>query len=155
MTKHHRVLIQLLTASTLLPVLLSCSGHETDDSGKVGADTTLVRYNLFSDPPKYADLVRRAEEGDQGSLALLISYYSYPENPDMRNLLYWSDKQSSKIGPTAYTNYILALSEQDCDEAWHFLEAKYPNIRDFAFHRRLPNEESIDGKCLRKPVGGD
>lgn len=124
--------------------------REATDSKVASADTSMTRFSVFSDPVKYAELVHQAESGDKESLGLLISYFSYPRYPDLRNLLYWSDKQFSYLGPEAYTNYILALSENSCDQAWRILEEKYQNIKDFDFYYRLPEGESIDGKCLRK-----
>lgn len=124
----------------------SCSNTEKVNSGD---ETSLSRFSLFSDPVKYSETVRLADNGDERSLILLISYFSYPKNPDMRNLLYWSDRQYIKIGPVAYTNAILALSESDCQESWKLLESKFKKLGEFDFYSKKNEKEYINMKCER------
>ncbi|MBO9696708.1 MAG: hypothetical protein J7499_10970 [Sphingopyxis sp.] len=126
--------------------LIGCSDF---NGAKKQPETSMSRFEKFSNPIEYAKLVEMGNKGDKKSIGLLVSYYSHPKKPDLRNLLYWSDRQFEFLGPEAYTNYILAMADVDCDGAWRVLEEKYRDIRSFSFLYSSEGRVSIDGKCAR------
>jgi hypothetical protein len=105
----------------------------------------------FSYSESYYKLITMAEKGDIESINDLKGYYYNGGDADFRNLKYWSDKLHSLQIEGAYTNYILALSENGmCGDAWKYLQKSTSNPKDFEFYERQGDIETIDKQCSRK-----
>lgn len=111
------------------------------------------QFEEFSLPEEYGRLVSMAENGDSRSIGKLISYYSFSNKTDLRNLKYWSEKQYLlNKNPSAFTNYVLRLSDNElCSEAWDIIDNKFTNRKEFSFYEAdNKGYEYIEKKCKRK-----